>query len=170
MHVTLQGGETLDADLLLVAVGRGPRTDGLGFEEQGVCLERGFVPTDERCRTGVEGVYAVGDIVPGLQLAHRGFAQGIFVAEDIAGLAPAPIDEATIPRVTYCEPEVASVGIDEAAARASYGDDAVQTLDLRPRRQRQEPDPADHRASSSWSGSSTARWSACTWSAAGSAS
>jgi dihydrolipoamide dehydrogenase len=109
-------------------VGRGPSTYGLGYEEQGVTTDRGFVLTDERLRTSVEGVYAVGDIVPGLQLAHRGFAQGIFVAEEIAGLAPAPIDEAGIPRVTYCDPEVASVGLTEAAARSTYGEDAVETL------------------------------------------
>ena len=118
----------IEAELLLVAVGRGPATDGLGYDEQGVALDRGFVLTDERCRTNLEGVYAVGDIVPGLQLAQRGFAQGIFVAEDIAGLDPSPIDEAGIPRVTYSHPEVASVGLDEAAARATYGDDQVETV------------------------------------------
>ena len=87
--VTVEGGDVIEADLLLVAVGRGPVTDGLGYDEQGVAMDRGFVLTDERCRTNVEGVYAVGDIVPGLQLAHRGFQQGIFVAEEIAGLEPA---------------------------------------------------------------------------------
>ncbi|MBO1766911.1 dihydrolipoyl dehydrogenase [Allobranchiibius sp. GilTou38] len=121
--ITLESGDTIEADLLLVAVGRGPVTADLGYEEAGVTLERGFVPTDERCRTGVAGVYAVGDIVPGLQLAHRGFAQGIFVAEDIAALAPAPVDEQTIPRVTYCEPEITAVGMTEARAREEYGDD-----------------------------------------------
>jgi dihydrolipoamide dehydrogenase len=130
--VTVEGanGESsvLEADLLLVAVGRGPATDGLGYAEAGVGMDRGFVLTDERCRTNVEGVYAVGDIVPGLQLAHRGFAQGIFVAEDIAGLDPTPIDEAGIPRVTYSHPEVASVGLSEAAARSAYGEDGVETL------------------------------------------
>ena len=120
--VTLEGGETLEADLLLVAVGRGPSTSGLGFEEAGVTLDRGFVTTDASCRTSVEGVWAVGDIVPGLQLAHRGFAQGIFVAETIAGLSPAPVVDAAIPRVTYCEPEVASVGLTEEQARAAHGD------------------------------------------------
>ena len=128
MRVTVAGGDTLDAELLLVAVGRGPATAGLGYEEQGITLDRGFVVTDERLRTGVEGVYAVGDIVPGLQLAHRGFAQGIFVAEQIAGLEPTPIDEAGIPRVTYSDPEVASVGLTESAARSTYGEDAVETL------------------------------------------
>ncbi len=74
--VTVSSGTTYDADLLLVAVGRGPATDGLGYDDQGVAMERGFVLADERCRTNVDGVYAVGDIVPGLQLAHRGFAAG----------------------------------------------------------------------------------------------
>jgi dihydrolipoamide dehydrogenase len=127
--VSLESGENIEADLLLVAVGRGPTTDGLGYEEAGVRLDRGFVVTDERLRTGVPGVYAVGDIVPGLQLAHRGFQQGIFVAEEIAGLNPAPIVESGIPRVTYCEPEVASVGLTEAQAREKYGQDAVTTYE-----------------------------------------
>ena len=126
--VTVEGGDVIEAELVLVAVGRGPATEGLGYDEQGVSMERGFVLTDERCRTSLDGVYAVGDIVPGLQLAHRGFQQGIFVAEDIAGLAPTPIDETGIPRVTYSHPEVASVGLDEAAARAAYGDEAIRTV------------------------------------------
>jgi dihydrolipoamide dehydrogenase len=128
VRVTVQGGETIEAEVLLVAVGRGPTTAGLGYDGQGVAMERGFVLTDDRLRTNVEGIRAVGDIVPGLQLAHRGFAQGIFVAEDIAGLDPTPIDEAGVPRVTYCDPEVASVGLTEVAARSTYGDDAVETL------------------------------------------
>jgi dihydrolipoyl dehydrogenase len=128
VRVTVSGGRTLDAELLLVAVGRGPSTSGLGYDEQGVVMDRGFVLTDERLRTNLDGVYAVGDIVPGLQLAHRGFAQGIFVAEQIAGLEPAPVDETAIPRVTYSDPEIASVGLDEATARSTYGDDAVETL------------------------------------------
>jgi dihydrolipoamide dehydrogenase len=120
--VTLEDGKSLTADVLLVAVGRGPRTSGIGYEEQGVALDRGFVPVDEHLQTNVPGVYAVGDIVPGLQLAHRGFGQGIFVAEHLAGLNPAPIDEAGIPRVTYSEPEVASVGYTESEAKAKFGD------------------------------------------------
>ncbi|WP_203903919.1 dihydrolipoyl dehydrogenase [Virgisporangium aliadipatigenens] len=128
VKVTLQGGEAIEAEVLLVAVGRGPVTDGLGYEAQGVRLERGFVITDERLRTGVPGVWAVGDIVPGLQLAHRGFQQGIFVAEEIAGLNPAVIDEAGIPRVTYCEPEVGSMGLTEAKAKEQYGADKVETV------------------------------------------
>ncbi len=127
--VTLESGESLRADVLLVAVGRGPNATGMGFEEVGVAMDRGFVLTDERLRTNVPGVYAVGDIVPGLQLAHRGFQQGIFVAEEIAGLAPRVIDEAGIPRVTYCEPEVASVGLTEAQAKEKYGDAGVETYE-----------------------------------------
>jgi dihydrolipoamide dehydrogenase len=126
--VTVEGGDVVEAELLLVAVGRGPVTEGLGYDTQGVEMDRGFVLTDERCRTNLEGVYAVGDIVPGLQLAHRGFQQGIFVAEEIAGLEPRPIDEAGIPRVTYSHPEVASVGLDEKSAGEQYGADAIETL------------------------------------------
>ena len=129
VHVSLEDGKTFDADLLLVAVGRGPNTAGLGYEEQGLTLDRGFVITNERLHTGVGNIYAVGDILPGLQLAHRGFAQGIFVAEEIAGLAPQAIVESGIPRVTYSDPEVASVGLTEAKAKATYGDDAVETLE-----------------------------------------
>ncbi len=125
--VTLSDDTELRADVLLVAVGRVPRTEALGYEEQGVTLDRGFVTTDDHCRTGVDGVWAVGDIVPGLQLAHRGFQQGIFVAEQIGGLSPRPIDERGIPRVTYSRPEVASVGLTEEQAKEEYGD-AVATL------------------------------------------
>ena len=129
VHVTLEDGTAFDAEYLLVAVGRGPRTEGLGYEEQGVPMERGFVLTDTRLHTGVANIHAVGDIVPGLQLAHRGFAQGIFVAEEIAGLEPAAIVESGIPRVTYSEPEVASVGLTEAAAKEVHGEDKVLTYD-----------------------------------------
>jgi dihydrolipoamide dehydrogenase len=128
--VSLESGEEIEADLLLVAVGRGPNTAGHGFEEAGVTMERGFVLADEQLRTNLPNVYALGDIVPGLQLAHRGFAQGIFVAEQIAGLNPPPIDEAGIPRVTYCEPEVASVGLTEAQARERHGEIQTLTYDL----------------------------------------
>jgi dihydrolipoamide dehydrogenase len=124
------GGTTLEAEILLVAVGRGPVTAGLGLEEHGVRLEGGFVTVDERLRTTAAGVHAVGDVVAGLQLAHRGFQQGIFVAEEIAGLSPAPIVESGIPRVTYSDPEVASVGLTEAQARAEYGEVETVTYDL----------------------------------------
>jgi dihydrolipoamide dehydrogenase len=127
--VTLENGETVEAELLLVAVGRGASTSGLGFEEAGITVDRGFVITDERLATNIPGVYAVGDIVPGVQLAHRGFMQGIFVAEEIAGLNPVVIADANIPKVTYSNPEVASIGLSEAKAKAQYGDDKVSTYD-----------------------------------------
>jgi dihydrolipoamide dehydrogenase len=119
--VSLESGESFDADLLLVAVGRGPNSAGHGYEEAGVKMDRGFVITDDRLRTSLPNVYAVGDLVPGLQLAHRGFQQGIFIAEEIGGLKPRAIDELGIPRVTYCKPEVASVGLTEAQAKDKYG-------------------------------------------------
>ena len=123
--VALEDGKSFTADYLLVAVGRGPATAGLGYEEAGVGIERGFVTVDERLRTAVPHVWAVGDITPGLQLAHRGFQQGIFVAEEIAGLAPVVIPDTQIPKVTYSHPEVASVGLTEAQAVEAHGADAV---------------------------------------------
>ncbi|MCA1943600.1 MAG: dihydrolipoyl dehydrogenase [Yonghaparkia sp.] len=127
--VTLENGATIEAELLLVAVGRGPATANLGFEEVGVAMDRGFVLTDERLRTNIPGVWAVGDIVPGLQLAHRGYQHGIFVAEEIAGLNPVVISDVNIPKVTYSEPEVASVGLGEAKAKEQYGDAAIATYE-----------------------------------------
>jgi dihydrolipoamide dehydrogenase len=127
--VTLEDGQTFEAELLLVAVGRGPVTAGLGFEEAGVTVDRGFVITNERLETSVPGLYAVGDIVPGLQLAHRGFQQGIFVAEEIAGLNPIVIDDLNIPKVTYSDPEVASIGYSEAKAADKFGADKITSYD-----------------------------------------
>ncbi|MBE7186821.1 dihydrolipoyl dehydrogenase [Jatrophihabitans endophyticus] len=133
VKVTLESGDTLEAELLLVAVGRGPVSAGLGYEEQGVTVERGFVVTDEYLRTSVDGVYAVGDLItvkgePHLQLAHVGFAEGILVAEQIAGLPVAPIDYPGVPRITYSQPEVASVGYSEADAAEKYGADNITTV------------------------------------------
>lgn len=128
VRVATEDGKSFDADVLLVAVGRGPVTEGLGYEQAGIRMDRGFVLTDERLRTGVGSVYAVGDIVPGPQLAHRGFLQGIFVAEEIAGLGPRMQANVNIPRVTFCEPEIASVGLTEKQARQEYGD-AVRTVE-----------------------------------------
>ena len=128
--VTLENGATIEADLLLVAVGRGPSTAGLGFEEVGITIDRGFVITNERLATNIPGVYAVGDIVPGLQLAHRGFQHGIFVAEEIAGLNPVVVDDLNIPKVTYSDPEVASVGLSEAKAAEKYGADKISSYDF----------------------------------------
>jgi dihydrolipoamide dehydrogenase len=127
--IELENGELIPADILLVAVGRAPNATGFGYEEQGVQMDRGFVLTNDRLETNLPGVYAVGDIVPGLQLAHRGFMQGIFVAEEIAGLKPVRIEESGIPRVTYCEPEIASVGLTEAQAKEKYGADGISTYE-----------------------------------------
>lgn len=127
--VSLEDGTTIETDLVLVAVGRGPNSAGMGYEEAGITVDRGWVPTNERLATNVDGVFAVGDLVPGLQLAHRGFAHGIFVAEEIAGLNPQPVIDSGIPRVTYCDPEVASVGLTEPQAREKYGDDKVEIQD-----------------------------------------
>ena len=128
--------EVVTAERCLVATGRGPISEGLGYEEQGVRLERGFVVTDEWCRTGVDGLWAVGDLItqpslglpiPHLQLAHVAFAEGIHVAEQIAGSAdPALVDYLGVPRCTYSTPEIASVGYTEAQAReAGYDVEVV---------------------------------------------
>jgi dihydrolipoamide dehydrogenase len=124
--VSLEGGTTLDAELLLVAVGRGPVSAGLGYEEAGVATQRGFVVVDEYCRTSVPTISAVGDLTPGPQLAHAGFGEGILVAERISGLPVMPIDHDGIPRITYSDPEVASVGITSAIAAAR----GIQTVEV----------------------------------------
>jgi len=128
VQVTLESGKTLDADLLLVAVGRAPVSEGLGYAEAGVAMDRGYVLVDGYMRTNVRQVYAVGDLVPTLQLAHVGFAEGILVAEQIAGLGPRPIDYDGVPRITYSEPEVASVGLTQEQAAKRYGADAITTV------------------------------------------
>jgi dihydrolipoyl dehydrogenase len=119
--VNTEDGQSLRADYLLVAIGRAPNTADMGYEEQGIPMDRGFVLANERLHTGVGNIYAVGDIVPGLQLAHRAMMQGVFVAEEIAGMAPKVVQNDNIPRVTFCEPEIASVGLTEARAKEVYG-------------------------------------------------
>ncbi len=128
--VTLEGGTTIDAELLLVAVGRGPVSADLGYEQAGVQVERGFVQVDEYCRTGVPTISAVGDLTPGVQLAHAGFGEGILVAERLAGLRVTPIDYDGVPRVTYSDPEVASVGITSATAAQRGIETTEVTYDL----------------------------------------
>ncbi len=128
--VTLEGGTTIDAELLLVAVGRGPVSAGLGYEEAGVATDRGFVLVDEYCRTNIPTISAVGDLRPGMQLAHVGFAEGIMVAERLAGLQVVPVDYDGVPRVCYSDPEVASVGITSATAAARGIEVTELTYDL----------------------------------------
>jgi dihydrolipoamide dehydrogenase len=128
--VTLEGGATIDAELMLVAVGRGPVSAGLGYDDVGVAMDRGFVLVDELCRTNIPTISAVGDLRPGLQLAHVGFAEGIMVAERLAGLPVVPVDYDGVPRVTYSHPEVASVGITSATAAARGIEFTEFTYDL----------------------------------------
>jgi dihydrolipoamide dehydrogenase len=128
VKVSLENGKTFEAELLLVAVGRGPVSQGLGYEAAGVAVDRGYVLVDEYMQTNVPTISAVGDLVPTLQLAHVGFAEGILVAERLAGIKTVPIDYDGVPRVTYCHPEVASMGITEAKAKELYGADKVVTL------------------------------------------
>ena len=123
--VTLEDGKEFTAEVLLVAVGRGPVSAGLGYQEQGITMDRGYILVDNKCRTNIPGIWAVGDLIPTLQLAHVGFAEGILVAEEIAGLNPRPINYDGVPRVTYSEPEVASVGLTTAQAK-ERGHDVVE--------------------------------------------
>nr|WP_046733294.1 dihydrolipoyl dehydrogenase [Streptomyces humi] len=128
VRVTTESGTHVDAELLLVAVGRRPVSAGLGYEDAGVELDRGYVKVDAYCRSSVPSVSAAGDLIATPQLAHAGFAEGILVAERLAGLDPVPIDYDGVPRVTYSQPEVASVGLTEALAKERYGADQVVTL------------------------------------------
>jgi dihydrolipoamide dehydrogenase len=130
VSVTLEDGKTFDAELLLVAVGRGPVSDNLGYAESGLALDRGFVTVDARCHTNLPNVYAIGDVRPGLQLAHVGFGEGIMVAEEVAGLNPPAIDYDGVPRVTYCDPEVASVGLTSVQAKERGYDIVEATYDF----------------------------------------
>lgn len=123
--VTLEDGREFTADLLLVSVGRGPVTDGVGYQEVGIAMDHGYITVDDHCRTNIPGIFAVGDIIPTLQLAHVGFQEGILVAETIAGLNPRPINYDGVPRVTYSEPEVASVGLSTKVAK-ERGHDVVE--------------------------------------------
>ena len=125
VKVTLEDGKEFTAEVLLVAVGRGPVSANLGYEEQGISMDRGYILVDNKCRTNVPGIWAVGDLIPTLQLAHVGFAEGILVAEEIAGLSPRPINYDGVPRVTYSDPEVASVGLTTAVAK-ERGHDVVE--------------------------------------------
>lgn len=123
--VTLEDGREFTAEVLLVSIGRGPVTDGIGYQEAGVAMDRGYVLVDDHCRTNIPGIFAVGDIIPTLQLAHVGFQEGILVAETVAGLNPRPINYDGVPRVTYSEPEVASVGLSTKVAK-ERGYDVVE--------------------------------------------
>ena len=116
--------QSWSADRMFVAIGRGPNTEGIGLEEAGVKLDKGYIVVDQGFRTSVEGVYAIGDAVfipdanwPHPQLAHVAFIEGIKVAERIAGEDPTPVDYKNIAHVIYCQPEVAAVGLTEDKAK-----------------------------------------------------
>jgi dihydrolipoamide dehydrogenase len=128
--ITLENGATFTADVLLVAVGRGPVSANIGYEEQGLSMDRGYLLVDNKCRTNIPGIWAVGDLIPTLQLAHVGFAEGILVAEEIFGLNPRPINYDGVPRVTYSDPEVASVGLTTAIAKERGYDVVELSYDL----------------------------------------
>ena len=124
---TKKGVEEVSADVLLVAVGRGTVTEGAGLEDVGVDIDgRGFVSVDGYCRTSVEGIWAVGDVIPTLGLAHASFAEGFLVADQLGGLDVLPIDYLGVPRVTYSHPEVASVGYTEAQAKDAGFDVVIE--------------------------------------------
>ena len=124
----LEDGQTFAADLMLVAVGRGSATRNQGFEDAGLEFDGELIKVNENLQTSIPNVYAVGDIVRGPQLAQKGFQEGIFVAEHIKGLNPRVIDISAIPRVTYSEPEIASVGLNESVAKEKYGADQLRSV------------------------------------------
>ena len=117
--------ETLKADQVLMAVGRAARTRGLGLEALGVATERGFVTVSATMETSAKGVYAIGDMAGHQLLAHKAMAEGVVAAEAIAGQSPRPVDYGNVPSCTYCHPQVASIGLTEAAARAGGREIAV---------------------------------------------
>lgn len=129
VKVTLEDGKEFEAEICLVAVGRGPNTSGFGFEEQGIEMDRGFVIPKDRLHTGVGNIYAIGDIVPGVQLAHRGYQHGRFVVEEIAGLNPQVVEDINIPKVTFCNPEIASIGYSQPKAEEKFGQENVEVAE-----------------------------------------
>jgi dihydrolipoamide dehydrogenase len=129
--VTTDGkSETLEAELLLVAVGRGPVTEGAGLDKAGIQTDKGFVVVNDKCQSSVDNVYAVGDVIATPQLAHVAFAEGMLAAEHAAGKNPTPINYDAIPRCTYCVPEVAAVGLTEAQAREKGHDVVAKSVSL----------------------------------------
>jgi dihydrolipoamide dehydrogenase len=125
------GGETREFDYLCIAAGRGPDVEGLGLEEAGVEVDqRGLIVVDGAMRTSREGVYAIGDVVPGPALAHVASEEGVIAAEDAAGLETHPLDYDAIPAATFCYPQVASFGLTEAAAKEAGHDVVVGKIPL----------------------------------------
>ncbi|HUG35610.1 MAG TPA: dihydrolipoyl dehydrogenase, partial [Candidatus Limnocylindrales bacterium] len=117
--------ETLEAEQVLMAVGRAARTKGIGLEAAGVAMDRGFVTVSPTMETSVKGLYAVGDMAGNQLLAHKAMAEGVVAAEAIAGHAPRPVDYRNVPSCTYCRPQVASIGVTEAQAKSNGREIAV---------------------------------------------
>jgi dihydrolipoamide dehydrogenase len=122
--------ERISAEVLLVAIGRSPNTEGIGLETTAVELERGFIRAGADLRTAQEGVYAIGDVIGGFLLAHKGSHEGIIAAEVIAGRHPHPLDPLLIPRTTYCTPQIASLGLSEDEARQAGHEVSVGVFPL----------------------------------------
>jgi dihydrolipoamide dehydrogenase len=114
---TAKGEETLEAEVVLSAVGIQTNLENIGIEELGIQVDKGRVLVDEYYKTNIDGIFAIGDIVPGPALAHVASAEGIICVEAIAGHHPEPLNYGNIPGCTYCSPEIASVGMTEKAAR-----------------------------------------------------
>lgn len=124
--VQIEGQDPIKTDLVVMCVGRGPLTDGLGLDGTGVKTdERGFVVVDERCRTGEEGVWAIGDVINTPGLAHVGYAEGIVAIKDILGENPVPVEYDRVPVCVYSHPEVAYAGYSEPAAEEAGFDVVV---------------------------------------------
>ena len=131
VEVTYEPGgkptQTVSAEICLVAIGRGPISDGLGYDEAGVARDRGYVKVDGSLQTSAQHVWAIGDVAATpLQLAHSSFLEGMAVAERVAGMDPPELDYAGVPKVTFSQPEVSSVGLTEAQAK-DRGHDVVTT-------------------------------------------
>ncbi len=131
--VAAEDGTTqqLHAEMLLVAVGRAANVEGIGIEGTGVTVERGVIAVDSMLRTGEAGVWAVGDVVGGFQLAHKALHEGVLAVEAIAGRDPHPLDARLVTRTTYCSPQIGSLGLSEAEARAAGHDVAVGMMPFR---------------------------------------
>src|SRR5262249_11134437 len=125
LSVSFGDGETVDCDLMLVSVGRGPLVEGIGLEAAGVQYDaRKGIATDDHRRTSVPHIYAVGDCAGYWQLAHTAFREGEVAAENACG-HDAVVDNRGVPRPIYTDPEIAGVGLTEAEAREAYGDDVA---------------------------------------------
>jgi dihydrolipoamide dehydrogenase len=123
--------QRLQAELLLVAVGRAANVENIGLEGTGVVVERGVIAVDSMLRTGEPGVSAVGDVVGGFQLAHKALHEGVLAVEAIAGRDPHPLDPRLVTRTTYCSPQIGSMGLSEAEARAAGYEIATGVMPFR---------------------------------------